>query len=128
MPPVRMSGDGRLAKDPKKTMFRLLGYMKKHIPILMIVFLCIIVTSIAQTTGSKSLGTLVDDYILPMVESGSTDFQPVLFYLIRIACIFLVGMLGAFFFNYLMVLPNAIALFAMTRMVTTSVKEIDEAK
>ena len=103
MPPVRMSGDGRLAKDPKKTMFRLLGYMKKHIPILMIVFLCIIVTSIAQTTGSKSLGTLVDDYILPMVESGSTDFQPVLFYLIRIACIFLVGMLGAFFFNYLMV-------------------------
>ena len=31
-------------------------------------------------------------------------------------------------FNYLMVLPNAIALFAMTRMVTTSVKEIDEAK
>ena len=31
-------------------------------------------------------------------------------------------------FNYLMVLPNVIALFALTRMVTKSVKEADEAK
>ena len=103
MPPVKMSGDGRLAKDPKKTLFRLLGYMKPHIPTLVIVLLCIIATSVAQTVGSKSLGTLVDDYILPMVENGSTDFQPILLYLVRIAFIFLVGMLGAFFFNFLMV-------------------------
>ena len=52
MPPVRMTGDGRLAKDPKKTLFRLLGYMKKHIPILVVVLLCIIATSVAQTMGS----------------------------------------------------------------------------
>ena len=31
-------------------------------------------------------------------------------------------------FNYLMVLPNALALFAMTKMVTTSLKEIDSKK
>ena len=31
-------------------------------------------------------------------------------------------------FNYLMVIPNAIALFALTKMVTTSVKEADEKK
>jgi AGCS family alanine or glycine:cation symporter len=31
-------------------------------------------------------------------------------------------------FNYLMVLPNAIALFAMTKVVTTSLKEIDSKK
>ena len=103
MPPVRMSGDGRLAKDPKKTLLRLLGYMKKHIPVLIIVLLCIIATSVAQTMSSKSLGTMVDDYILPMVENGSTDFQPVLSYLVRIACIFLIGLLGSFFFNFLMV-------------------------
>ena len=103
MPPVRMSGDGRLAKNPKKTLFRLLGYMKKHIPVLLIVLICIIVTSVAQTVSSKSLGTLVDDYILPMVDSGSRDFQPVLFYLFRIACIFLIGLFGSFFFNFLMV-------------------------
>ncbi|MBQ3215980.1 MAG: ABC transporter ATP-binding protein, partial [Oscillospiraceae bacterium] len=103
MPPVRMRGDGRMAKNPKKTLLRLLGYMKPHIPVLIIVFLCIILTSFAQTMGSQSLGTLVDDYILPMVESGSTDFQPVLDFLMKIACVFLAGVLGSFLFNYLMV-------------------------
>ncbi len=103
MPPVRLSGDGRLAKDPKKTLFRLLGYMKRYLPTLIVVLICIILTSVAQTMGSKSLGTLVDKYILPMVDSGSTDFKPVFHYLIQIACIFLAGMLGSFFFNFLMV-------------------------
>ena len=32
MPPVKMRGDGRKAKDPKKTILRLLGYMRKYIP------------------------------------------------------------------------------------------------
>ena len=103
MPPVRMRGDGRMAKNPKKTLLRLLSYMKPHIPVLIIVFVCIVLTSFAQTMGSQSLGTLVDDYILPMVESGSTDFQPVLQFLIKIAIIFVAGMLGSFLFNYLMV-------------------------
>ena len=40
MPPVKMKGDGRMAKDPKKTILRLLGYMRRYIPILGIVLLC----------------------------------------------------------------------------------------
>ena len=103
MPPVKMQGDGRMAKDPKKTLLRLLGYMKPHIPVLIVVFICIIISSYAQTMGSQSLGTLVDEYILPMVESGSEDFQPVLKYLTVIAGIFLSGMICSFLFNFLMV-------------------------
>ena len=75
MPPVRMRGDGRKAKDPKKTLSRLLSYMGKYIPILFVVLVCIVVASLAQTTGSKSIGKLVDTYILPMVESGNTDMS-----------------------------------------------------
>ena len=67
MPPVKMKGDGRMAKDPKKTLLRLLSYMKKYIPTLIVVLLCICITAFASTTGSAALGTLVDDYILPMV-------------------------------------------------------------
>ncbi len=103
MPPVRMRGDGRKAKNPGKTMLRLLSYMKKYIPILLLVLLCIVVTAIAQTTGSQSIGTLVDDYILPMVSSGSTDFGPIISFLIQIACIFGAGMLAAFLNQFLMV-------------------------
>ncbi len=103
MPPVQMRGDGRMAKNPKKTLKRLLSYMKPHIPVLIIVFICIILTSLAQTMGSRSLGTLVDGYILPMVKTGSTDFGPLLSYLVKIAFLFLAGLIGSFLFNYLMV-------------------------
>ena len=89
MPPVKMRGDGRKAKNPKKTLLRLLGYMRKYIPVLLLVLVCIVVTAIAQTTGSESIGTLVDDYIKPMVESGSTDFAPIVQYLTKIALIFI---------------------------------------
>ena len=103
MPPVRMRGDGRMAKNPKKTLMRLLSYMRKYLPVLVIVLVCIFLTSVAQTMSSRSLGTLVDDYILPMVASGSTDFAPVGQFLLKIAAIFGVGILSSFLYNYLMV-------------------------
>ncbi len=103
MPPVKMRGDGRKAKNPGKTFLRLLSYMKQYVPILLLVLVCIVVTAIAQTTGSMSIGTLVDEYILPMVANGSTDFAPIVSYLIQIACIFGAGMLAAFLNQFLMV-------------------------
>ena len=36
MPPARMRGDGRKAKAPKKTLLRLLSYLKKYTPTLII--------------------------------------------------------------------------------------------
>ena len=103
MPPVKMRGDGRMAKSPKKTMMRLLGYLKKYTPVLLIVLVCIILSSLAQTIGSRSLGTLVDEYILPMVASGSQDFGPMAGYLVKIAAIFALGIVSSFLYNYLMV-------------------------
>ena len=103
MPPVRMRGDGRKAKDPKKTLLRLLSYMKRYIPTMVLVLICIVITAIAQTTGSENIGNLVDDYILPMVASGSTDFGPLLLYLLKIAGIFAAGLVAAFLQQFLMV-------------------------
>ncbi len=103
MPPVHMRGDGRMAKDPKKTIGRLLKYLMQHKLVLFIVLVCIFATAFAQTTGSTALGKLVDDYILPMVDSGSQDFAPVWNFIVRIACVFLVGMVASFFQSYLMV-------------------------
>ena len=40
MPPVKMRGDGRKAKNPKKTLARLLGYMGKYRGTLIVVALC----------------------------------------------------------------------------------------
>ncbi len=102
MPP-RMPKDRRMAKDPKKSLLRLLGYLKKYIPILLIVLVCILVHAFAQITGSTALGDLVDDFILPMVASGSADFGPLKAFIIKIACIFVLGIIAAFLQSYLMV-------------------------
>ena len=103
MPPVRMPKDRRMAKDPKKSLLRLLSYLKKYIPILLIVLVCILVHAFAQITGSTALGDLVDDFILPMVASGSADFGPLKAFIIKIACIFVLGIIAAFLQSYLMV-------------------------
>ena len=103
MPPARMRGDGRMAKNPKKTFLRLLSYLKPYIGVLVLVLICILVHAFSQIRGSTALGDLVDDYILPMVAEGSTDFAPVIQFGIRIACVFLLGVVASFFQSYLMV-------------------------
>ena len=103
MPPVRMRGDGRKAKNPKKTLLRLLGYMKQHIPVLILVAVCIVASAFASTTGSENIGKLVDEYITPMVTTGSQDFGPLLEYLVGIGLIFAVGIVANFLQQYLMV-------------------------
>ena len=103
MPPARMRGDGRKARDPKKTFFRLLSYLKQHTVVMIIVILCILIGAYATITGSTALGKLVDQFILPMVAEGSTDFAPLAKFLVTIVCIFVLGILANFFQSYLMV-------------------------
>ena len=103
MPPPRMRGDGRKAKNPKKTLLRLLSYLRHYTPTLLLVLLCIFATAVSQTVGSTALGKLVDNFILPMVAEGSEDFSPLLTFIFQIAGVFVIGMLGSFLQSYLMV-------------------------
>ncbi len=103
MPPMKMRGDGRKAKNPGKTMLRILSYLRSFVPNLIAVLVCIYVTAKVQTTSSEHVGKLVDNYILPMVKAGSTDFGPLLKYLLQLAGIFCVGIVASFLQQYLMV-------------------------
>jgi len=103
MPPVKMRGDGRQARNPGRTLLRLLSYLKKYWYILVVVMLCIIVNAIAQSAGSVALGQLVDDYILPMVAAGDSDFAPVWAFLLELAGIYVIGIVASFLLNFLMV-------------------------
>ena len=103
MPPMKFSADQRKAKDPKQTLLRLISYMRHYVPHLLAVMVCIVVSAIASTRGSENIGNLVDDYILPMVASGSTDYAPLVKYLTGIAVIFAAGLIANFLQQYLMV-------------------------
>lgn len=103
MPPVRMRGDGRKARDPKKTILRLLGYLKPHMPALIIVGICIAVNAYATTQSNVAVGRLVDDFIRPMLGQETPDYGPLIRFLVQLACIFLAGMVASFLNQWLMV-------------------------
>ena len=103
MPPVRMRGDGRKAKNPKQTIARLLSYLGAYKKTLIVVVICIVLNAIAQAVSASSLGTLVDDYITPMLAQENPDYAPLIRFLTMLAGIYLVGIVSGFLYNFLMV-------------------------
>ena len=104
MPPMKMpKGGPRKAKDPKKTIARLLRYLKKYRATMVIVVLCIIAAAIAQAASAASLGTLVDEYVTPLLSQTNPNFGPLVKYLCIMAGIYLLGIVSSFLYNYLMV-------------------------
>ena len=101
MPPLKRPLP-RKAKDPKKTIARLLSYMKKYRKTMIVVVLCILFSAIAMALSSASLGALVDDYITPMLAGEKTTADLIKF-LCLMACVYLVGIASSFLYNYLMV-------------------------
>ena len=103
MPPVRLRGDGRKAKDPKKTLGRLLRYLLQYKVRIFAVLLCIFATALVQSQSATALGNLVDDYIDPMLKSGVWDFDAIGNFLMYLAGIFVIGLIASFLQSYLMV-------------------------
>ena len=103
MPPRPIPKNFRKAKDPKKTLLRILSYLKKYIPVLILVLVCILVGAYAQIIGSTALGDLVDEFILPMVASGNADYGPLTQFIFKIAGVFVLGIVASFLQSYLMV-------------------------
>ncbi len=103
MPPVRMKGDGRKAKNPKKTLLRLLSYMKPYRVNLILVLICILVASLATAISSYSLEPLINDYIIPMKNQENPDYAPLVKFLAGMACIYVLGIVSSFLYNFLMV-------------------------
>ena len=69
----------------------------------LLVIVCILITAVATVVGATFPQTLVDDYITPMLSSGSSDFSGLASDLIRLACIMGVGVITAFTYNRIMV-------------------------
>ena len=103
MPPVRMKGDGRKAKNPKKTLTRLLSYLKPYRGTLILVVICILLSSLATALSSYSLDPLINDYIKPLTGQENPDFVPLIRFLIIMAVIYVAGIISSFLYSFLMV-------------------------
>ena len=86
------------------TVRRLMSYVGRGYGIrFVVVLLCILVSAIASVSGSLFLGSLIDDYILPLMVVSNPVFDGLLQALTMLACLYLVGTLCALAYNRLMV-------------------------
>lgn len=93
----------KTVKNKKQTAKRLLKYItksyKKH---LTIVFICIILSSIAGVAGSMFLGRLIDDYITPLLLEINPVFTGLLKAILIMALVYLTGVLSTLIYTRIM--------------------------
>ncbi|MBQ7148857.1 MAG: ABC transporter ATP-binding protein [Pseudobutyrivibrio sp.] len=70
---------------------------------LLIVIVCIFLAVISNARGTAFMQELIDAYIIPMIESGSTDFGPLASALVQLIAFYAVGILATFAYNYIMI-------------------------
>ena len=91
---------GIASKLIKRVVRYMLHYYK--VPFLFVV-LCILITAIATVVGATFPQKLVDNYITPMLASGSKDFSGLASDLIQLVCVMGIGVITAFTYNRIMV-------------------------
>ncbi len=70
---------------------------------LLFVILGILGSALATVKGTLFLQTLIDDYITPLISSDNPDFQPLFQALVKMGCIYGVGLICSFAYNRIMV-------------------------
>ena len=100
--------NAREIKAQKDVFGRLFGLLWKHYKFHMIfVVVCILASAICTLQGTLFIQSLIDDYILPMVETvnagGAADFAPLAAALGRLAIVLVLGIGAAYGYNRVMV-------------------------
>ena len=90
--------------SPTAVLKRVVGYMLKYYkwPFLLVI-LCILIAAIATVVGATFPQTLVDDYITPMINSGSDDFSALGKAVVQLICVLAVGIIASWAYNRIMV-------------------------
>ncbi len=100
----RNMGPAPKVKNPMKTLKRLIGIIFRKYKIQMIiVFLCIIVSVLANVQGTLFIQNLIDDYITPMLSQSKPDFMPLLGAIGRVAFFYLLGAASMYTYSRIMV-------------------------
>ncbi|MGN0436136.1 MAG: ABC transporter ATP-binding protein [Wujia sp.] len=92
-----MRGPKPKLENPGKIFKRLLAYIgKKYKFHCILVLVCIFVNALANVQGTMFMKTLIDDYIIPMVQNNSNDYSGLLGSMSRVAVFYLCGIIAAY--------------------------------
>lgn len=91
-------------KNPGKLFARLMGFIfKKYLPACIIVVICIFVSVLANVQGTMFTKNLIDDYIVPLLKTGSPDYGPLLAAIGRVAVFYGIGVISTFAYSKIMI-------------------------
>lgn len=91
-------------KNPGKLFARLIGFIfKKYLPACIIVVICIFVSVLANVQGTMFTKNLIDDYIVPLLKTGSPDYGPLLAAMGRVAIFYGIGVISTFAYSKIMI-------------------------
>lgn len=94
----------QMPKIDGKTVKRLLKYITDNYKgRFLAVLVCIVISAVVGVVGSLFIKTLIDDYITPMLTQKNPSFGPLAIMLIKMACVYALGILGTFLYNRLMI-------------------------
>lgn len=66
---------------------------------LLVAMVCIIIAAFAAVSGTMFIRVLIDDYITPMIQAGSTDFGPLFAAMRKLALIYACGIAASYGYN-----------------------------
>ena len=88
----------------KDVLKRILGYMLKYYKgSCLAVIVCVLGSALCTLQGTLFMQSLIDDYILPMTVADAPDFSGLAAALIRLAAVFVIGIICAYGYNRIMV-------------------------
>ncbi len=103
MPPVPPNGPRKLNI---KSVKRLLSYLKDFKFYMILVFICIVLSSLVNVISSLFLQTLIDDYISPLLLEANPVFSGLLKAIMVMAGIYAIGILSTWLYNRTMSLVS----------------------
>lgn len=101
--PALMGKKLSMDKTQSKTLKRLAGYIWKGYKFrFLLVFLCIVVTSIINAASASFVGSVFDDYISKLIGAANPDYSELISAIVRIGVLFIFGVVAVFVQNVLM--------------------------
>ncbi|GAB2043852.1 ABC transporter ATP-binding protein [Agathobaculum sp. TL06] len=99
----QMAG-GKRSKNPKKTLGRLLHYIRDGYAVQFgVVLVCILISAVVNVAGSMFLRVLIDDYIAPLLLEAAPVFTGLIHAILLMGLVYLTGIVSTFLYNWLMV-------------------------
>lgn len=90
--------------NPGKLLMRILGYVGKTYKVhLILVVIGIFVSVLANVQGTMFMKTMIDDYIVPLLQADVPDFRPFAMAILRVACLYAIGVACAYAYNKIMI-------------------------